>query len=222
MSTVPARRAAPHSLLLHGVDWATYSRLLRIFDERPALRLTYDRGSLEIISPSNLHEKENCLLGRLVTTLTEELGLPISSGGSTTLRRRKKRRGLEPDNCYWIANEPRIRGKQVIDLRTDPPPDLAIEVDVTRSSLNRMGIYAALGVPEVWRLTDQGLTFQVLRPGGQYAAGSHSLSFPIVTPADLTGFLALLAAQEENGIVAQFRACVRQRLAGQGTAPPTP
>jgi Uma2 family endonuclease len=222
MSTVPARRAAPQSLLLHDVDWQTYARLLRVFAERPGFRLTYDRGSLEIMSPSNLHEREKYLLGRFIDVLIDELQLPARGGESTTLRRRKKRRGLEPDKCYWIASEPRIRGKQAIDLRVDPPPDLAIEVDVTRSSLNRMSIYAALGVPEVWRLTDQGLTFQVLGTGGQYAASGHSLAFPMVAPADLLNFLNLQATQDDTNIAAGFRAWVRQRVAAQGSTPPTP
>src|SRR5262245_3005026 len=113
-------------LLLDNVDWGTYTRFLRLFAERPGYRLTYDRGVLEIMSPLLRHDREGRFLGRLVVTLTEELGLPVLSGGSTTFRRRKKKRGLEPDDCFWIANESRIRDKDRIDLRVDPPPDLAI------------------------------------------------------------------------------------------------
>jgi Uma2 family endonuclease len=148
--------------------------------------------------------------------LTEELGLPVKAGGSTTFRRRRKRRGIEPDDCYWIADEPRVRGKRRIDLRTDPPPDLAIEVDVTSSSLDRMGIYAALGVPEVWRLEGQTLTFQVLAPKGQYAQKATSLAFPWLAPADLVPYLALRGQMDENAVVAQLRTWVRQRHAGRG------
>jgi Uma2 family endonuclease len=220
MATVQTPSA--QRLLLDGVDWRTYLRLLHAFAERPGIRLTYDRGRLEIMSPRLDHERDADFLGRLAVTLTEELGLPIMAGGSTTLRRRRKRRGLEPDRCYWIANEPRMRGKRQLDLRTDPSPDLAIETDVTSSSLDRMGIYAALGVPEVWRLDDQGLTFQVLGANRQYAPASRSLSFPLVTPADLTGFLALRGQMDENAVVRQFRAVVRQRAAGGGPAAATP
>src|SRR5262249_54893083 len=158
--TIPAHRERimPHvlssqqqHLVLRDIDWKTYNRLLRAFAERPGIRLTYDRGTLEIMSPSHGHDTDARFLGRLVVTLTEELGLPIKGGGSTTFRRRRRRRGLEPDDCYWIANEPRVRGKRKINLRVDPPPDLCIEVDVTHSSLNRLSIYAALNVPEVWR-----------------------------------------------------------------------
>src|SRR5947209_7748797 len=141
MSTVPARPPS-QQLLLHGIDWPTYSRLVAAFAGRRGLRLTYDRGTLEIMTLTYGHESLAHLLGRFVVALTEELGLPIAEGGSSTFRRRRSRRGLEPDQSYWIAGEPLIRGKDRIDLRVDPPADLSIVVDVTSSSVNRMGIYA--------------------------------------------------------------------------------
>jgi Uma2 family endonuclease len=222
MSTVSAPPVVRERLLLEGVDWRTYTRFLHIFAERPAYRLTYDRGALEIMSPSPEHEFDAELLGRFAVVLTEELSLPIKSGGSTTIRRRRKQRGLEPDRCFWIANEAAIRGKRRLDLRVDPPPDLAIETDVTSSSLDRMSIYATLGVPEVWRLDNRTLTFHALGAKRSYSAVSHSLSFPLVTAADLMPFLALCASQEENSVLRQFRAWVRQQMAAGGTAPPTP
>jgi Uma2 family endonuclease len=174
---------------------------------------------LEIMSPLHEHESDADYLGRLVVVMTEEMGLPIKGGGSTTLRRRKKQRGLEPDNCYWIANEPKMRGKRTLNLRTDPPPDLAIEVDVTRSSLNRMSIYAKLGVPEVWRLDDDDLSFHELDQSGQYQPIPRSKSFPLITPADLCRFLALRAQLDENEVARQFRAWFRQQLPTGGAAP---
>ena len=202
-------------LTLHEVDWQMYGRLLRAFAERPAVRLTYDRGTLEIMSPLHEHDSDARFLGRLVVTLTEELCLTIKVGGSTTFRRRRQRRGLEPDDCYWIASEPQVRGKRRIDLRSDPPPDLAIEVDVTRSSLDRMGIYAVLRVPEVWRLDGSTLTFEGLLAGSRhYAPASNSLAFPPVSPADLLGFMALRAQMDENAVVQQFRAWIRSRQGG--------
>ena len=112
------------------VSWAAYGRLLRAFGNRPGMRLTYDRGTLELMTLSHEHESASYLLARFVDALTEELGLPVKGGKSTTFRRRQKRRGLEPDSCWWIANEPLVRGKTRIDLRRDPPPDLGLEVDV--------------------------------------------------------------------------------------------
>jgi Uma2 family endonuclease len=214
--------APAQGLLLDNVDWETYKRFLRLFAERPGYRLTYDRGVLEIMSPRSDHESDSYLLGRFVDTLTDELAIRVRAGRSTTFRRRRKKRGIEPDNSYWIANESKVRGKRIIDLRTDPPPDLAIETDVTHSSLDRMGVYATLGVPEVWRLEGDVMAFQVLQPNGKYAAVAHSAAFPFVTPADLMRFLALSATQDDTTIVGQFRAWVRQQRPGGNLPPQSP
>jgi Uma2 family endonuclease len=210
----PARR---RSLLLSDVDWHTYSRLLRIFENRPGYRLTYDRGELEIMSPSIAHDHADRFLFRMVITLTEELGQPIYEGGSVTMRRRSKRRGLESDDCFWIANAARMAGRQELDLRVDPPPDLAIEVDVTNSSLDRMGIYRALRVPEVWRLEGDLLTFHVLNPSGEYEVVPVSKTFPWVTPADLLVFVQQpRQAGDSNAVIRDFRAWIGQRRAALG------
>jgi Uma2 family endonuclease len=169
---------------------------------------------MEIMSPTKQHDTVACILCRFVITLTEEFGLPIDEGGTTTLRRRKLKRGLEPDRCFWIANALRVRGIKRINLRIHPPPDLGIEVDVTRSSKTRLRIYARLGVPEVWRLDATSLTFLHLQPNGKYASASHSLAFPQVTPADLHRFLLLWETTDQNAIVAQFRQWVRSLLPG--------
>jgi Uma2 family endonuclease len=220
MSQAPAFSQAPSPqqaatfdrLRLSNVDWRDYSRFLFLFGERPGYRLTYDRGELEIMSPLLEHDSNDRILGRLVVALTEELGLPIRSGGTTTIRRRRRRRGLEPDDCYWIANAHRMAGRRRLDLRRDPPPDLAIEVDVTRSSLDRLSVYASLGVPEVWRLDGDVLTFYLLQPSGGYAQATNSQSFPFLTPADLVPFLQQgQQAQDENDVIRSFRAWVRQR-----------
>ena len=120
----PARPAPGQRLLLHGVDWRTYSRLLHLFEDRPSLRFTYDQGSLEIMSPTHAHESDADFLGRLAVTLTEELGLPLKAR-PTTLRRQRRRRGLEPDKCCWIAHEAAVRGKRQIDLLSIHPPILS-------------------------------------------------------------------------------------------------
>jgi Uma2 family endonuclease len=207
-------------LRLSGIDWRTYTRLLGIFAERRDIRLTYDRGELEIMSPSLEHDDDVWFLGRVVMVLTEELGMPLRPGGATTLRRQLRRRGIEADACFWIANAHRMAGRRRLDLRTDPPPDLAIEVDVSHSSLDRLAIYAALRVPEVWRLKGDLLTFHVLQPDGNYAASPTSQSLPQITPADLLGFLhQARQAADHNVVVQQFRAWLRQRGVGGLAAP---
>jgi Uma2 family endonuclease len=209
MSAVPASH--PQRLVLYDVPWERYSRLLRAFDDRH-LRLTYDQGSLEIRTLSHKHEGYSYLMGRFVDVLTEECELPVKAGRSTTFRRRKEEKGLEPDNCYWIATESRVRGKDRINLSVDPPPDLALETDIMHSSLDRLSIYAALRVPEVWRLTAKKLTFLVLSSRGKYSSVAQSGIFPFLGPDDVFRFLQMRSTEDENAVVRAFRAWVRKQL----------
>ncbi len=205
-------------LILWGVSWREYARMLRAFAERRAVRLTYDRGVLEIMTLSHEHENLSYLLARLVDVLTEELALAVKGGRSTTFKRRKRQRGLEPDSCWWIASEPLVRGKKTIDLRTDPPPDLALEIDITHSSLNRLAIYARLNFPEVWRLEGQTIVCHLLGSNGKYFVSSVSRAISGLVVADLAPFLMLGGQMDENAIIRQFRAWVQQRFSsGQGT-----
>jgi Uma2 family endonuclease len=176
-------QAGAQRFVLYGVGWDGYETMLELVGNRP-IRLTYDRGNLELMSPSHEHERFNCLSRRLIETLTEKLGIPIRSCGSTTFRRRDLDRGLEPDACYYLAHLAEVRGKKHLDLTVDPPPDLAIEIDITSSPLDRQGIYAALGVPEIWRF--DGTTLRIIRrqADGSYAPCAHSPSFPFLPPED--------------------------------------
>jgi len=140
------------------------------------------------------------------------LNLPLAEGGSLTLRRRKKKKGLESDNCYWIQNEHLVRAKKRIYLQKDPPPDVAIEADITRSSLNRMGIYVALKVPEIWRYRRRTLTFHILQADGKYAVEEQSRAFPGLKSQDLVPFLENLEQLGANEVIRQFRVWVRQHL----------
>jgi Uma2 family endonuclease len=220
MSTVSPPVAAEQHFLLYGVSWHTYTRLLRIFTDRPGVRLTYDRESLEIMTLTHEHESYSEILTRLVYALTEELNVPVKGGGSTTFRRRRRKRGLEPDSCWWIANEPKVRGKTAINLAKDPPPDLALEIDITHSSIDRLSIYAALGIPEVWQLEKKTLVCHLLSSDGRYTRSVTSRAFPNLVVADVSGFLALLGQVDENGIVRQFREWVRQQAWSKPGPPP--
>src|SRR5437899_1066652 len=218
MATV--QRSPEQRLLLYGVSWQEYSRTLRAFAERPSLRVTYDRGVLELMTLSLEHESIVRFFSLLILVLTLELGLPLKGGGSATFRRRRRRRGLEPDDCYWIASESLVRGKDKIDLRRDPPPDLAVEVDISYSTLDRMGIYAALHVPEVWRYDGQALTFYVLGLDGRYATVTHSRAMPQVASAELAGLLALRGTMDENALFRHLQAWAQQRFStGRPTKP---
>ncbi|HEY9738753.1 MAG TPA: Uma2 family endonuclease [Trichocoleus sp.] len=205
---------SPDRVLLQNISWQTYQSLLRDFENQPAMRLTYDRGLLEIRMPLDPHETYKKLLGRLVEALTEELGIEIRSLGSRTCDREDLERGLEPDQCYYIQNEPAVWNKAQIDLRQDPPPDLAIEIDITSSSVDRLAIYAALGVPEVWRYDGQFLTVYHLE-NKQYCSSKFSAAFPSLSQADIERFLALRTTTKENALIRSFREWVRASLVQQ-------
>jgi Uma2 family endonuclease len=117
-------------VLLQGISWDTYHALVQELESQPGKRLTYDNGLLEIFMPLPIHEKNKKYLARLVEIITMTLGIEICSLGSCTWNRRDLAKGLEPDECYYIQNEAIIRGKSTIDLTLDPPPDLAIEIDM--------------------------------------------------------------------------------------------
>ena len=148
-------------LLLHDVGWNEYEAMLEIVGERH-VRVTYDKGTMEVAMPSQRHEQAAQLFGLFVPRLAEELEVPYEPLGMTTWRKPDAEKGLEADQCYYIKNQAIVRERDVLELDVDPPPDLAIEIDITSSSLNRMGIYAELRVPEVWRYDGKAVTFLVL------------------------------------------------------------
>jgi Uma2 family endonuclease len=190
------------SVVLYDVSWDTYERLLSAFGDR-RLPHTYSNGALEIMSPTQYHDWLKAFVGRLIEMAAYELDIPIKSIGSTTLRRQMKEKGLEPDECYYVANEARVRGKRKLDLKKGPPPDLAIEIEVTRKVLDRLEAYASLGVPEIWRLDGQSVTFLKLTRGN-YRPIKRSLAFPTVVPADIVRFTTLMEEKDENSILRDF------------------
>ncbi len=195
---------ANNHILLSSIRWETYRAIAHDLEAQPSKRLTYDKGFLEIRMPSDLHENYKKLLGRIVEALTEALGMEIRSLGSMTCDRQDLARGLEPDQCYYIQNEAEVWGKDKIDLQIDPPPDLAIEIDITSSSLNRFAIYAQLSVPEVWRYDGQTITIYHL-VGDRYVLSDRSIAFPLLRTSDLQNFLELKNKLKENALIRQVR-----------------
>jgi Uma2 family endonuclease len=152
------------------------------------------------------------LIGRFIEILTLELRIRIKSLGSTTWKRKELRRGLESDECYYIANESRVRGKLELDFTTDPPPDLAVEIDLSRSSARRMGIYAALRVPEVWSFDGEEIRVYLLQADGTYALAERSPSFPFLPVAEVARFVRRIATVDETALVLAFRDWVRAEV----------
>jgi Uma2 family endonuclease len=188
MSTVEApavvRTQPVQRFVLNNVSWEQYGKFLEAIGENH-VRVTYDRGRIEFICPQSIHERYKHFFSLFFTVLTLETGIRIFGMGSTTFRRRDAGRGLEPDECYYLQSAARVSDLTKIDLVVDPPPDLAIEVDITSSVLNRMEIYASLGIPEVWRCDGQVLEAYCLGADGRYLRTSSSLAFPFLPLDDL-------------------------------------
>ncbi|MEO0373199.1 MAG: Uma2 family endonuclease [Cyanobacteria bacterium P01_A01_bin.17] len=167
---------AEQRLTLFNVSWETYEQILTAFGEHRAVKLTYDQGVLEFMVPLEAHENPSDVIGDFVKIVTIESGLNIKSMASTTLRRSELQKGAEPDKCYYIQNEPLVRGRTV-DLETDPPPDLVIGVDITHCDIDKNALYAQLGVPEFWRYDGKVLRVYQLQQN-QYKEVETSPTFP--------------------------------------------
>jgi Uma2 family endonuclease len=198
-------------VVLRNVAWDVYERLTSEAG-RAGTRFTYDGGVLEIMSPSREHERVKRRIGRMIEAMTEELSIPIDSAGSTTLKSQLKQKGVEADECYYIANEPKVRGRDDLDLSTDPPPDLAVEIDISASSIDQLAIYSALGVPEVWFCDGTRVEFHAMVSGGAYARRDRSAAFPFLDAGDVERFLALRNEGDETTWIRSFRAWVQTRI----------
>jgi Uma2 family endonuclease len=175
-------------VILKGVSWETYERLLAEHEESSGTHFTYDQGMLEIMVLSARHEEPNRTLALLVEVIAEEMGIDLRRLGSITCKREDLLKGFEPDSCFYIQHAETIDGKEDLDFPADPPPDLIIEIDITHPSLNRFPIFAAFGVPEVWRFNgERVLILQLER--GQYVEIQQRLAFPLLTSEDATRFL---------------------------------
>lgn len=154
--------------LLQGISWNLYENLLTEIGDNGKARLSYHQGNLEFMTPLFEHEYGNRLIDKLISTIAEVTDRDYILCGSMTIKRPDLESGKEPDSCYYIANEPAVRGKKKLDFTQDPPPDLAIGIDITSSSLNQLALYASLGVGEVWRYNGSELVFYQLQ-SGKYA-----------------------------------------------------
>ncbi|MDZ8109570.1 MAG: Uma2 family endonuclease [Nostoc sp. DedQUE12a] len=202
---------AEQRTVLYNISWETFEALLQETGEDRGSRFAYDCGTLEIMTPLFEHENPKSNFGNFIIALAEELDIEVRSAGSTTLKRRIAKKGIEPDTCYYIQNEAAIRGKQKLNLETDPPPDLAIEIDITSSSVNKFDIYAALGVNELWRYNGQDLKFYQLVEG-QYIECKFSVAFPIVSVSEISRFIAQSKTSGEITLLKSFRAWVREKI----------
>ena len=162
-------------VILENVTWKELETIIEELGEHRSARIAYDRGILEIMSPLPEHEFDKEIISDLVKALLEQLDVEFISLGSTTFKNQFMEQGLEPDQCFYIKNEAVIRGKKRLDLTIDPPPDLALEIDIT--SRTHLNIYQGLKVPEVWRFENGILRINILQDG-VYVESKSSLNFP--------------------------------------------
>ena len=202
---------AEQRTVLENISWETFERLLKETGDRRGYRFAYDQGTLEIMTPLYEHENPNIQLDRFLFTLADELDIEIKSAGSMTLKEKELKKGIEPDNCYYIQNESAVRGKQQLDLETAPPPDLAIGIDITSTSVNKLGIYSAIGVPELWIYNGRVLKFYQL-VSGEYIERDFSLAFTFVSVAEIAKFLEQSKTTGEIALLRLFRTWVREQI----------
>ena len=215
MATAPAPTdilVGEKRVALRGVTWQGYQDILQALPQTRAARLTYDCGILEITMALEDHERNSELIGLFIRILVVEMALKLKSMRSTTLNREDLNRGAEPDNAYYIQNQPKVAGRTV-DLTQDPPPDLIVEVDITNTDIDKNRLYASMGVPEFWRF--DGQIWQILQlQDATYQEVRHSPTFPWVEKEDLYRFLEQAQTDEVEAEV-NFRQWVRQKLSDQ-------
>jgi Uma2 family endonuclease len=226
---------SPWHIVLYGLTWADYERLLAARDAagRRRLRITYDRGTAEIMTPGvipdrtgnptittpggatamtvgNRHERWKKLIARLLEAAALGFRLPLVACGNVTLNRGDLDRGLEPDECYYVRNAARVAEVRELDFRTDPPPDLVVEVEVSRTVLDRLDLYAALGIPEVWRYDGERVRFLVRSAAGVYEEVATGPAFPTLTPALLGEYLARAGTVDDTALCLELMEWARR------------
>lgn len=203
--TLPAQE----NRFVMAADWGTYEKILDAVGNR-SIRVTFDGSMLEIMSPGFDHERGKTTLGALLEQAMVELGLDFQAGGSTTFKEEALQKGLEPDECYWILPASLFKGSW--DPAQHSTPDLVLEVEISRSVLDRLAILAALGVREVWRLTAEG-EIRCLRLGedGAYHESAHSELLPQLPLDELARFVRRGQDETLGQVLQAFRSWLRER-----------
>ena len=198
-------------LLMQNVQWDDYAELVEGMNGQNGLRITYLKGGLEVMSPLPNHEKYKELLSDLARLISYETGIALEKLGSTTFNKEWLYNGVEPDTCFYIQNASKIIGKNRIDLAVDPPPDIAVEIDISHRSTTKLKIYEELKVPEIWLYDEQQLHIFLLSENG-YIASPTSQSFPFLTSEALTHFLELSKTLGQGAALKAFREWVKTNL----------
>lgn len=192
-------------VIVQGVSWVTYTSLVADFADSRGTRMAYDQGTLEFMSPSFNHEQLADFLIDIIKAVAEALELDFVSAGSTTFKREDVDRGFEPDGSFYLQHAAAVQGHTTIDLGVDPPPDVIIEIDLSHPSLDKFPIYAALGVPEIWRYASQQVSIYRL-VDERYQKVDTSVALTGVTSTRLIEWVAMGVEQSRLTWIRRLRA----------------
>lgn len=211
-----AKKSLPveQRVVLENINWQQFEQLLQELGAERQARLTYWRGRLEMMTPVAAHERCSRLIDSLILVLVDQLAMPITALMPITLKQAEAGCAAEPDACYYLEARPR---QTELDLRQDPPPDLLVEVALTKSQLAKLPIYATLGIPEVWRyITTAGdemkgqLSIYQLQDD-HYVESKTSLAFPFLAAARVLEFMAQSDSMSLAAALRLLRAWVQER-----------
>ncbi|MFN6455772.1 MAG: Uma2 family endonuclease [Nostoc sp. EfeVER01] len=197
-------------VVLYNISWQKFENLLVDLGESRSARIAYDDGTLEIMTSLPEHEYYKEIIGDIIKDTAEVLELDYECYGSTTWKQELKKAGVESDNCFYFQNEVLVRGKLKFDLNQDPPPDLALEIDVISKSLDRFPIYARLGVPEIW-CYDAGEIKICQLQGDEYIREETSLVFPNLNIQEIPSLIERYRMAGRR----VFREAIREWVRGQ-------
>lgn len=197
-------------ILLHGIRWETYDALCRDMRDVRVPRMTYDQGRLELMSPSFPHEAYREFLSQMIRVWAYEHGIRFVAAGAATQRRYDVEKGAEPDASFYFANERHMRGRLDFDQTTDPPPDLVVEIDVSANSIEKLPVYAALGIPEVWLYNGESLRLHGNRDTAGYQPLDVSTALPGFPQERISHWLELWRQLGEQACLDAFREAIRE------------
>lgn len=198
------------TVVLENISWSEFEAILEDLGESRGSRIAYDMGTLEIMTPLPEHEVNKVYLSNFIEILLEELDIEFCPLGSTTFKNQAMFKGIEPDSCFYIQNEPTVRGKYRLDLTVDPPPDLALEVDITNRS--HPEIYQSLGVPELWQYKRGELKFLLL-VDGKYVESITSANFSDLSLLEvIPQYLTQCRTEGRNIGMRAFRSWVKEQI----------
>lgn len=209
---IATKSPAETRTLLTNISWQTFKTMLAEMGEDRNNRIAYDSGLIEIMTPLMPHENSNRMIEGLVVVMCEELGLEIKRTGSLTLTRDDLKRGGEPDSSYYIQNESLVRNKENINLATDPPPDLVLEVEYSHSSIDKLMLYASMKIPEFWRFDGRILKVYTL-VNQNYTEVEFSPTFSPIPVKEIPRFLQQAKIKGENTTARDFREWIKKQIA---------